>query len=160
MSVRVEGLIEPGFEVVRDAFVRSFTERGDVGAALCVYRWGRPVVDLAGGVIDPDTAMPYRRDTLQPVFSATKGVVAVAANMLVDRGRLDLDAPVANYWPEFARNGKGGIPVRWLLTHQAGLAVIDRPLTLDELLSWDPVVDGLAEQAPNWSREPGTVTTA
>ena len=153
-SALVEGHVEPGFELVREAFVRNFAERGEVGAAVCVYQCGRPVVDLAGGVISPGNGWPYRSDTLQPVFSTTKGLVAVVANMLADRGLLDLDAPVADYWPEFGQKGKRGIPVRWLLTHQAGLAAIDRVLTFDELLAWGPVVERLAEQEPNWT--PGT----
>ena len=153
-SPLVEGFVKPGFEQVREAFIRNFTERGEVGGAVCVYEQGHPVVDLAGGVIDQRTALPYRRDTLQPVFSTTKGLVAAVANMLADRAQLDLDAPVAEYWPEFGQKGKQGIPVRWLLTHQAGLAAIDRALTFEELLAWDPVIERLAEQEPNWT--PGT----
>jgi CubicO group peptidase (beta-lactamase class C family) len=152
-AVRIEGDVEPGFEPVRDAFVENF-RRGDVGAALCVYHRGRRVVDLAGGVVDPRTGAPYRRDTLQPVFSVSKGVVALAAHMLAGRGLLDLDAPVARYWPEFAKRGKEGIPVCWLLTHRAGLAAIDRPTTYQEFLDWDTVIARLEEQPPNWP--PGT----
>jgi CubicO group peptidase (beta-lactamase class C family) len=88
------------------------------------------------------------------VFSATKGVTAACVNLLVERGALDLDAPVATYWPEFAAAGKEAIPLRWVLSHRAGLAAVDGDLTLAEVLAWKPVVRAIAAQAPNW--EPGT----
>ncbi|MFB8279409.1 serine hydrolase domain-containing protein [Nocardia colli] len=150
----IDGTVAPGFEAVRDAFAANFADQGDIGAAVCVYLDGRPVVDLWGGLADPDTGRPWERDTLQLVYSATKGVVTAAAQLLVQRGLLDLDAPVARYWPEFAAAGKGEIPVRWLLTHQAGLAAIDKPVPLADALAWTPMVDALAAQTPNWT--PGT----
>lgn len=150
----LDGFVEPGWEPVRDAFVKNFTKRGEVGAAVCIYRDGRPVVDLWGGLADPTTAKPWQRDTIVLVYSMTKGMSAVCVNLLIERGLLDPDAPVARYWPEFAAQGKGDITVRWLLSHQAGLAVIDADVDLDAALSWTPVVDALAAQAPNW--EPGT----
>jgi CubicO group peptidase (beta-lactamase class C family) len=150
----VGGTVAPGWERVRDAFAANFIERGEVGASVCVYRDGVPVVDLWGGVADVATARPWSSDTIVLVYSMTKGMSAVCANLLIERGRLDPDAPVASYWPEFAANGKGDIPVRWVLSHQAGLAVIDADVTLEQALSWTPVVDALAAQAPNW--EPGT----
>ncbi len=152
--MRIDGTVAPGYTAVRDAFAANFADQGEVGAAVCVYRDGKPVVDLWGGLADPDTGRPWERDTLQLVYSATKGVVAAAAHLLVQRGQLDLDAPVARYWPEFAAAGKGEIPVRWLLTHQAGLAAIDKPVPLADALAWTPMVDALAAQAPNWV--PGT----
>jgi CubicO group peptidase (beta-lactamase class C family) len=150
----IEGEVEAGFEPVREAFEANFSERGDIGAAVCVYLHGRPVVDLWGGVADRDTGRPWTRDTLQLVYSATKGVTATAAHLLVQRGELDLDAPVATYWPEFAANGKADIPVRWLMSHQAGLFALDQPVPLDEALTWHPMVAALAAQRPLW--EPGT----
>ncbi|WP_083894504.1 serine hydrolase domain-containing protein [Nocardia tenerifensis] len=152
--MRIDGTVARGYEGVREAFAANFADEGEVGAAVCVYRDGRPVVDLWGGVADAQTGRPWERDTLQLVYSATKGVVAAAAHLLVQRGQLDLDAPVARYWPEFAAAGKGEIPVRWLLTHQAGLAALDEPVPLAEALAWTPMVDALAAQAPNWT--PGT----
>jgi len=152
--VDVHGEIAPGFETVGDAFAANFAERGDVGAAYCVYRDGRPVVDIWAGLAERDAARPWARDTIVIVYSCTKGVTAVAANQLIARGVLDPDAPVAEYWPEFAAEGKGAIPVRWALSHRAGLAAIDRDLTLDDVAAWDPVIDAIAAQAPNW--EPGT----
>lgn len=153
MSV-TDGWVAPGFEAVADAFLLNFSERAEVGAALCVHHRGEVVVDLWGGVADPVTGRPWEPDTLCLVFSCTKGITATCVHLLIERGMLDPDAPVASYWPEFAANGKGDIPVRWLLGHRAGLAVIDADLTFDESLSWFPVVEALAAQAPNW--EPGT----
>jgi CubicO group peptidase (beta-lactamase class C family) len=91
---------------------------------------------------------------MQMVLSVSKGVVAIAAHMLAQEGRLDFDAPVVEYWPEFAAEGKSKIPVRWLFSHRAGLAAIDRPVTLEDVYAWTPVVDALAAQRPLW--EPGT----
>jgi CubicO group peptidase (beta-lactamase class C family) len=147
----INGEVAPGFEAVREAFVGNFERHRDIGAAVCVYRDGRPVVDLWGGVADPETGRPWSRDTLQLVYSATKGVTATAAHVLAQRGVLDLDAPVAEYWPEFAANGKAGIPVRWLLSHQAGLVALDRPVPLAEALGWDAMVAALAAQRPLWA---------
>lgn len=154
MPAAVDGFVEPGFEAVRDAFETNFAERGEVGASVAVRVAGRPVVDLWGGVADEASARPWTRDTLCLFYSATKGVSAMCVHTLVERGLIDLDEPVATYWPEFAAAGKHTITVRWLLSHRAGLAVIKGDLTLDEALAWDPVVDALAAQEPNW--EPGT----
>ncbi|KOV59177.1 serine hydrolase domain-containing protein [Streptomyces sp. MMG1121] len=150
----IEGEVAAGFESVREAFAENFSRRGDIGAAVCVYRDGRPVVDLWGGVADPDTDRPWAEDTLQLVYSATKGAAAAAAHLLVQRGALDLDAPVAEYWPEFAANGKAEVPVRGLLSHQAGLVTLDQPVLLTEALAWHPIADALAAQRPVWA--PGT----
>ena len=154
IETRVQGTVEAGFEPVRDAFVRNFERFGEVGAACCVYRHGNAVVDLAGGVTTPDGTAPYTTQTLQMVWSATKGVVAIAAHMLAQEGKLDFDAPVVEYWPEFASQGKEKIPVRWLFSHRSGLAALDRPVTLAEMLEWTPVIDALEAQRPLW--EPGT----
>jgi CubicO group peptidase (beta-lactamase class C family) len=154
-DVAVAGHVAPGFERVREAFARSFAEHGDVGAACCVYLRGQPVVDLWGGLADRASARPWNEDTLQLVFSATKGVTAICLNVLAERGLVDLDAPVASYWPEFGANGKAHIPLRWVMSHRAGVAAVDGDhLTLDDVLAWDPVVAAIAAQAPNW--EPGS----
>ncbi|MFF7095316.1 serine hydrolase domain-containing protein [Streptomyces rubradiris] len=150
----IYGEVASGFEPVRAAFMKNFTRHGDLGAAVCVYWNGRPVVDLWGGVADAETGRPWTRDTLQLVYSATKGATATMAHMLVERGELDLDAPVSKYWPEFAANGKADIPVRWLLAHQAGLVALDQPVPLKEALAWHPMVAALAAQRPLWT--PGT----
>jgi CubicO group peptidase (beta-lactamase class C family) len=153
MSV-VSGIVAAGYEPVRDAFLASFQTRSEVGAAVSVYRHGREVVRLWGGVADPTVGSAWRENTLQVVYSATKSAPAACAHLLAQRGQLDLDAPVAEYWPEFAAAGKANIPVRWLLSHQAGLPVLDRPVPLQQALTWEPVVAALAAQAPVW--EPGT----
>ncbi|MEV6838296.1 serine hydrolase domain-containing protein [Streptomyces sp. NPDC051133] len=150
----IYGEVAPGFEPVRAAFTDSFVRHGELGATVCVYRNGRPVVDLWGGVADPETGRPWTRDTLQLVYSATKGATATMAHMLAERGALDLDAPVAKYWPEFAANGKADIPVRWLLSHQAGLVALDQPVALKDALAWHPMAAALAAQRPLWT--PGT----
>ncbi|MFF4588823.1 serine hydrolase domain-containing protein [Streptomyces sp. NPDC001388] len=150
----VEGEVAPGFEPVREAFAANFERHGDIGAAVCVYHRGRPVVDLWGGTADPETGRPWTRDSLQLVYSATKGATATAAHLLAQRGTLDLDAPVAEYWPEFAANGKAEIPVRQLLSHQAGLVALDEPVPLADALTWHPMTTALAAQRPLWT--PGT----
>lgn len=151
--VDISGTVAPGFEPVRDAFEANFATHGELGAGFCLYVGGEQVVDLTGGSRTPGGA-PYDADTLQLVFSSTKGVTAACAHLLVQRGLLDLDAPVAQYWPEFAAAGKEALPVRWLLTHEAGLVDVDRPMTLDEALDWDVVTAALAASAALW--EPGT----
>ncbi len=150
----VTGNVEPGFEGVRDAFAANFERGLEVGAGLCVHVDGHKVVDLCGGAFDEAGTRPYGSDALQFVFSSTKGATAACAHLLAQRGLLDFDEPVATYWPEFAQAGKGDLPVRYLLSHQAGLPAVDRTLTTEEFLSWDPIVAVLAEQAPLW--EPGT----
>ena len=150
----VQGEVAPGFEAVRDAFAANFERHGEVGAAFSLHVRGEQVVDIWGGVADAESGRPWQEDTLQLVFSTTKGATAICANLLAERGALDLEAPVAEYWPEFAAAGKEGVLVRHLLAHQAGLPVIERSLSLEEVLAWDPVVEALAETAPLW--EPGT----
>lgn len=150
----IHGRVAPGFERVRDAFAANFEEHGDVGAACCVYRGGAPVVDLWGGFADLAGGRYWEENSVQITFSATKGMTAACVLALVERGHLDLDAPVASYWPEFAHNGKGDIPLRWVLSHRAGLAAVDGRLTLAEVLAWEPVVRAIAAQEPNWP--PGT----
>lgn len=150
----IGGDTAPGFEGVREAFAANLADGQEVGAAVGVYLHGRKVVDLWGGIADPETGRRWERDTLQVVFSTTKGVTAACAHLLSQRGELDLDAPVAEYWPEFAAHGKDRVPVRWLLTHQAGLPAIDHPITPAEAIAWHPMVTALAAQRPFW--EPGT----
>jgi len=149
----VDGTVESGFERVRDVFEANFAERGEVGAACSVWVGGREVVDLVGGVVAPG-GTPYTRQTLQMVASATKGAMAICALRLAERGELDLDAPVAIYWPEFAAAGKAELPVRWLLSHQAGLPYADPVIPMAEAFRWTPMAEALAAQAPVW--EPGT----
>jgi len=148
------GLVAPGWEAVRDAFADNFSAGRDVGAGVAVYHRGQPVVDLRGGFFDRDRTTPYGQDTLQLVFSTTKGVTAIAVGMCVDRGLLDYDERVSAYWPEFAAAGKGDITVAQLMSHQAGLYSVDGPITLDEALDWGTITTRLAAQQPLF--EPGT----
>ncbi|MBW2499927.1 MAG: beta-lactamase family protein [Deltaproteobacteria bacterium] len=152
--VAIHGRVAEGFEAICEAFEENFERHGDVGAACCVYLEGETIVDIWGGVADPAAGREWQEETTQLVFSATKGATAICVNRLLELGMLELDAPVARYWPEFAAAGKAEIPLRWVLSHRAGLAAVDAELTLDEVLAWDPVVEAIAAQAPNW--EPGT----
>jgi CubicO group peptidase (beta-lactamase class C family) len=153
-STRVDGHVEPGFEGVRDAFAANFDRHDEVGAAFSLYVEGRKVVDIWGGVADATTGRPWAEDSIVLVFSTTKGATAVCANLLAQRGELDVDAPVVTYWPEFGQAGKEAVPVRWLLTHQAGLPFVDGEVTYEDVLAWDPMVRALERSAPVW--EPGT----
>src|SRR2546423_201003 len=130
------GHCDPRLQPVREEFERNFRERGEVGASVCVLVDGRPVVDLWGGAADR-AGKPWERDTLGVVWSCTKGAVALCAHVLSARGQLDLYAPVARYWPEFAQNGKDAITLKLLLTHQAGLPAIRQPLRPGGLYDWD-----------------------
>lgn len=151
----IAGICDARFQRVRDEFVRNFVERGDAGAAVAVTIDGVPVVDLWGGRRDRAGSLPWERDTIVPVWSLGKAVTAVCLLRLVDRGLVDLDAPVARYWPEFAQAGKAALPVRFLLSHQAGLPAVRRPLPPGaNILSWETMTAALAAQEPWWP--PGT----
>jgi CubicO group peptidase (beta-lactamase class C family) len=153
-AVDISGEVSRRFAPVRDELAASF-RRGEIGASLCVWHRGEVVVDLWGGLRDRDEGAAWERDTLTTVFSATKGVVALALMMLAERGELDYDAPVASFWPEFAAAGKESITVRTLLNHRAGLIGVDDPLTLEMFeVGPDRIAEILAAQAPRWS--PGT----
>lgn len=150
-GVRVQGSCAPEFRAVLDQFVSNFNQHGEVGAACVVYRDGRLVVDVFGGIRDVRSRERWGPDTRSLVFSASKGVLAICLAILVDRGEVDLDASMATYWPEFSAAGKGSVTVRMVLDHTAGLPYVEAPLTRSEVLSWDPVVRALAEQAPQWT---------
>ncbi|RSO34452.1 esterase [Streptomyces sp. WAC 06725] len=153
--VDVQGTVEDGFEPVRDAFAANFARRGERGAAVAVYRHGRKIVDLWGGSRDADGpeagGAPWEADTAQVIRSATKGVAAIVPLLLHQRGLLDLDAPVGTYWPEFKAAGKDRVLVRHLLSHRAGLPVLDTPLTPEQALDGVSGPDALAAQAPAWT---------
>lgn len=150
----IHGFCDPRFESVRKVFRRGFESGAELGAAVCITVDGEAVVDLWGGWIDEERTRPWERDTLANVYSSTKGITAIAAHQLVDQGKLDLDAPVATYWPEFAAGGKAEVPVHHLLSHRAGLAAVRKSLPPGALYEWDGMVEALAEQEPWW--EPGT----
>ncbi len=152
-DARVEGECEPRFAAVREVFAKSFA-KGEVGAALCVTIAGRTPIDLWGGHRDAARTQPWTRDTLVNVYSTTKGMTAICANRLVDQGALDLDLPVAHYWPEFAAAGKQAIPVRWLLCHKAGVPALREDVPAHARFDGKFWTEALAAEAPWW--EPGT----
>ncbi|MFI9846294.1 serine hydrolase domain-containing protein [Nonomuraea sp. NPDC051941] len=152
---QIEGTTADGFQAVRESFERNFTHGGEVGAGLTVYRHGTPIVDLWGGHADPETRRPWRRDTIAPIASTCKTFATGAALVLAGRGEVDLETPVARYWPKFAQNGKGEITIRTLLGHRAGLPTLDtHPITWEDLRDWTPITDALAAATPEWP--PGT----
>jgi CubicO group peptidase (beta-lactamase class C family) len=159
-EVPLGGHAEHGFGGVADVFRKNFTERDEVGAAVCVKIDGKTVVDLWGGTTQRGSDQPWTADTLSILFSASKGVSALALMHLADRGGIDLDAPVITYWDGFGRNGKEDITVRTLINHRGGLVGIDKRITLDALEKWDSgedpsmVVEALEQQRPMW--KPGT----
>jgi CubicO group peptidase (beta-lactamase class C family) len=153
-DLTVAGICEPGFEAVGDAFAGNFVDPGEIGAAVSVVVDGRVVVDLWAGLADAATGRPWQASTPVLVYSATKGPTAVCALLLWERGLLDLDAPVAEVWPDFAVAGKAAVTTRQLLTHQAGLPVFDQPITFQECHDHDLAAARLAAQTPHW--EPGT----
>lgn len=152
--VEVHGHAEGRFESLVDVFAENWHLYDEVGAGFSLYVDGEELVSIWGGWADPDPGRPWQEDTMAVTFSATKGVTAICVHHLAEQGRIDLDAPVARYWPEFAAAGKQNVSVRWVLSHRAGLYSIEAPLTLEEVLAVRPVADALARQAPAW--EPGT----
>jgi CubicO group peptidase (beta-lactamase class C family) len=153
-DVAIEGVCGVRFRRVREAFADNFTQHGEVGAAVAVTVEDTPVVDLWAGHADAARTRRWARDTIVNVASATKGLTAICAHRLADGGLLDLDAPVARYWPEFGQAGKAAIPVHLLLSHRAGLPAIDAPLPTSAVYDWDTMTSALAAQRPWW--EPGT----
>ena len=149
----IRGTTADGFEEIQEIFENNFAEHGDVGAGFTLYVDGQEVVNLTGGVSDVN-GTPYDENTLQLVFSSTKGATAMCAHLLVERGDLDLDAPVSKYWPDFAAHGKDAVPVSWLLSHQSGVIDTTAKLSLEEALHWPTVTAALADSIPHW--EPGT----
>lgn len=153
-EAQVHGHCDPQFAAVRTAFEANFRERGELGAAVAVRVGGETVVDLWGGWADAAHSRPWERDTLVNVWSTSKGPTALCAHILADRGLLDLDAPVAAYWPEFAAAGKEQILVRHLLSHRAGLSGLREPHSLQQLCDWELTTQRLAAMEPWWA--PGT----
>ena len=148
---QIHGQTAPGFERVAEVFRENFKKRGEVGASVFAYVRGEPVVDLWAGYADQASQRPWERDTLVVTFSTTKGLVASCLLALSDRGALDVDRPVAEYWPAFAQAGKAAITVRQLLNHRSGLATIERPLTLDDFEAPERVSAALEAQEPLWT---------
>ena len=142
------GFVADGWSDVADVLASNIDNRDDVGAGVSVFHRGKCVVDIAGGFFDKEATKPYTLDTLQLVFSSTKGVVATAVAMCVQRGLLSYEDPVSQIWHEFAAHGKENVTVAQLLSHQAGLYTVDGPLTFEEVLDWNTMVSRLANTAP------------
>jgi CubicO group peptidase (beta-lactamase class C family) len=153
MQVDISGTCSDNFAAVKDAFAANFTQNGDVGASVAIVKDGELVVDLWGGFQDRAGTQAWKPDTIINVFSTTKTMSCLALLVLASRGLVDVDAPVATYWPEFAANGKGNVLVRHLLSHTAGLPGWEQRLEGTDLYDWDKVTGLLAEQATWW--EPG-----
>ena len=151
---RLAGTFDERFAPVVDQFVHNFAERGEIGASLCVTLDGATVVDVWGGVADPKTGATWERDTVSVVHSCTKGATALCAHVLAAQGLLDLEAPVAEYWPEFAAAGKEAATVRMMLDHSVGVPVLRGPVEPGELYDWDRMVARLEAEEPFW--EPGS----
>jgi len=147
----IQGEYDDRFAAVAQTLAAAL-EEGDAGGSAAVFVGGEPVVDVWGGHADADRSRPWERDTIVNVFSVTKTMTALSALLLIDRDVLDPDAPVARYWPEFAAAGKGGVLVRHVLSHTAGLPDWTGPV--DELYDWTAATGRLAASAPQW--EPGT----
>ena len=156
MNDVVHGHCDARFDKVADALAEEITSGEEVGAAIAIDVGGELVVDIWGGHADAAKTIPWGEDTIVNVFSSTKNVTALAGLMLIDRGLVEPSAPVANYWPEFAANGKQNIEFRHLLSHSSGLSGWDAPFTNEDMYDWDTSTAALAAQAPWW--EPGTAS--
>ncbi len=152
----LEGTCDARFADVADLLADNLASGEDLGASIAVTVDGRPVVDLWGGWADQEQVTPWRRDTITNVWSCTKTVTSLAALVLVERGLLDLDAPVARYWPQFAAQGKEGVRVRHLLSHTSGVSGWERPVTVADVLDVPASTARLAAQTPWWP--PGTAS--
>jgi len=150
----VQGLTHDRYAAARSVFEGNLERGDDIGASFCATVEGETVVDLWGGFADPARTRPWARDTIVNVYSTTKTMTALTALLVADRGELDFDAPVANYWPEFAANGKAGVKVSHLMSHSAGLSGWKEKLVTEDLYDWEKMTSLLAAQAPYW--EPGT----
>lgn len=154
MTGTIDGTCDSRFRRVREVFEANFESGLELGASVAVMLDGKPVIDLWGGFADGKKTRRWARDTIVSVASTSKGLTAICAHRLAEQGKLDFDAPVARYWPEFAQAGKSEIPVRWLMSHRAGLPAIRKPLPVEALFDWNTMTSALAEQEPWWT--PGT----
>lgn len=149
-----KGVVKPGFERVAEAFEKNLKHKGEIGASVCLTVGGETVVDLWGGLADPKTKAPWTHDTVSIVFSCTKGATALCAHVLASRGALDLDAPVAELWPEFAQHGKERVTTRMMLDHSSAVPAVRAKVKDDGPYDWAYMTQRLADEVPFW--EPGT----
>ncbi len=146
----IDGCVDPAFAAVREALLANFAAEQELGAAVCIVARGRAVVDLWAGWQDAGRTHAWQRDTLVNVYSVGKGVAAALVLALAERGLLDLDARVADRWPEFPAEGKGELRVRDLLSHRAGLPAVHETLAGDDWARWERVTRALAAQRAWW----------
>lgn len=152
----VHGSVDSRFAKLGEMLSSSIDSGDDVGASVAVTVDGETVVDIWGGWVDEERTGPWEADTITNVWSTTKTMTSLAALVLVDRGEIDVDAPVATYWPEFAANGKDGVLVRHLMSHTSGVSGWEQPVEVADLYDWEKSTAMLAAQAPWW--EPGTAS--
>ena len=149
----INGVCDPRYAAVRREFERNFRERGEIGAAVCVYENGKKVVDLWGGYKDVARTVPWDGDTIVIMNSVAKSMCALSTHILIDRGLVGFDAPVAEYWPEFAQAGKSGVLVRHVLSHTCGVIFCDHAPP-GSWFDWDVHIRAIEKQEPAW--KPGT----
>jgi CubicO group peptidase (beta-lactamase class C family) len=154
MTESVSGHASSQFSTVKAAFERNFAELGEVGASVCLSVNGETQVDLWGGVADASKELGWTEDTVSIVFSCTKAATALCAHILIDQGKLNPNALVSDYWPEYAQNGKEGTTVQMMLNHESGLPALREPVKEGGFLDWDYMISRLEAEAPFW--EPGT----
>jgi CubicO group peptidase (beta-lactamase class C family) len=152
----IHGRCDGRFEGARAALARNLDSGEELGASLVLDIDGDIVIDMWGGFCDEARTVPWAEHTITNVWSTTKTVTSLAALMLADRGELDVDAPVARYWPEFAASGKQGILVRHVMSYSSGVSGLDQPAAVEDLYDWDKATSRMAAQAPWW--EPGTAS--
>ncbi|SRR5579875_412264 len=153
-NVEIQGHVDPRFARVKDAFAQNFANKGEVGAAVAITLDNRSVVDIWGGFSDRAKTKAWERDTIVNVWSTTKGPAAMCLHRLAEQGRLDLEAPVVRYWPEFGQAGKENIAVKHFLNHKAGLPALRQKIPGEMLYDWNAMTSALAAETPWW--EPGT----
>jgi CubicO group peptidase (beta-lactamase class C family) len=151
---KVEGKCDPRFAAVGEAFKRNFDKGAEAGASIGVYYQGKPVVEMWGGLADPESNRTWGRETITPLASTGKTLATTCILRLIDRGLIDLDAPVATYWPAFADGGKSKITVEQILSHTSGVAALDRAISNVDAQQLDPVLRLIEAQKPFWT--PGT----
>ena len=151
----LKGFCEPGFESIRDAFRENFDDGLEIGASVALFKDGKPVVDLWAGFKDPKHNEEWQEDTVIPVASTTKIMTNLCAVILVDQGKLDPEAPVVTYWPEFGKHGKDKVLVKHIFAHTSGIPGFDPPIPFSRVFSWEEMVKSLEDQTLWW--EPGTM---
>jgi CubicO group peptidase (beta-lactamase class C family) len=149
----IQGSCDAEFAAVRETFADNFRRRGEIGAAVCVYKDGKKVVDLWGGHKDVAKTVPWDKDTIVIMNSLAKSMTSLCMHVLIDRGKVDFDAPVADYWPEFAQAGKQNVLIRHILSHTDGVIYCDQA-TPGSWFRWDEHIKALEQQEPAWT--PGT----